>query len=133
MNAKSWIVIAAVLGALAVACGAFGAHALPGMLKGRGLDEATVLRRQDSLEIGVRYHMYHALALLAVGWLQAQGPSRTTSAAGWLFLLGILLFSGCLYAYVLSGVRFLAMIVPLGGLAYIAGWLTLAVGATRSL
>ena len=107
--------------------------ALPGLLKARGLDEATVLRRQDSLEIGVRYHMYHALALLAVGWLQAQGPSRTTTAAGVLFLLGILLFSGCLYAYVLSGVRVLAMIVPLGGLAYIAGWLALAVGATRSL
>ncbi len=133
MNAKSWIVIAAIAGALAVICGAFGAHALPGWLAARGLDEATVLRRQNNLEIGVRYQMYHALALLAVGWLQTQAPSRLTSAAGWLWLAGILLFSGCLYAYALTGIRLLAMIVPVGGVALIAGWLALAIGAARSI
>ena len=99
------------------------------LARGRGLDEATVLRRQNNLEIGVRYHMYHALALLAVGWLQSQTPSRLIGAAGGCWLVGILLFSGCLYAYALTGLRGLAMIVPIGGVALIVGWLALALGA----
>lgn len=133
MSAKTWVVIAAIAGALAVIFGAFGAHALPGWLAACGLDEATVLRRQNNLEIGVRYHMYHALALLAVGWLQAQTPSRLIGAAGGCWLVGILLFSGCLYAYALTGIRVLAMIVPIGGVALIVGWLALALGAARSM
>jgi uncharacterized membrane protein YgdD (TMEM256/DUF423 family) len=133
MNAKGWVVIAAMLGGLAVIAGAFGAHALPGWLKNRGLDDALVLRRQESLEIGVRYQMYHALALLAVAWIQSQTASRMTTLAGVLWLVGILLFSGCLYGYVLSGFRPLAMIVPIGGISFIAGWCALAVAAARTL
>ena len=133
MSARTWVVIAAIAGALAVIFGAFGAHALPGWLAARGLDEATVLRRQNNLEIGVRYQMYHALALLAVGWLQSQTPSRLIGAAGGFWLVGILLFSGCLYAYALTGIRVLAMIVPIGGVALIVGWLALALGAARSI
>jgi uncharacterized membrane protein YgdD (TMEM256/DUF423 family) len=132
MSAKSWIVIAAILGALAVMTGAFGAHALPGWLKNRGLDDALVLRRQESLEIGVRYQMYHVLALLALAWVQSQAPSRITTAAGIFWLVGILLFSGCLYGYVLSGLRPLAMIVPIGGVSFIAGWCALALAAIRA-
>ena len=131
MSAKSWIVIAAVLGGLAVITGAFGAHALPDWLKRRGLDDALVSRRQESLEIGVRYQMYHALALLALAWLHAQAPSRMTTLAGVFWLVGILLFSGCLYGYVLTGLRPLAMIVPIGGLSFIAGWCALALAASR--
>lgn len=133
MSAKSWMVIAAILGGLAVIAGAFGAHALPGWLKSRGLDDALVLRRQESLEIGVRYQMYHALALLALAWLQSQAPSRMTTLAGGFWLVGILLFSGCLYGYVLSGFRPLAMIVPIGGVSFIVGWCALALAAIRSL
>lgn len=133
MSAKNWIVIGAILGGLAVITGAFGAHALPGWLKNRGLDEALVLRRQESLEIGVRYQMYHALAILALAWLQSQAPSRMTTLAGIFWLVGILLFSGCLYGYVLTGLRPLAMIVPIGGVSLIAGWCALALAAGRSL
>ncbi len=133
MSTKSWTVIAAVLGGLAVITGAFGAHALPGWLKNRGLEDALVERRQDSLEIGVRYQMYHALAIFGLAWLQSQAPSRMTTLAGVFWLVGILLFSGCLYGYVLTGFRPLAMIVPIGGVSLIAGWFALALAASRSL
>ena len=132
MSAKTWVLVAAILGAVAVMLGAFGAHAFPGWLRSRGLEEAILVRRLENLEIGVRYQMYHALALMAVGCLQLQAPARMISVAGWLWIVGILLFSGCLYLYALSGLRLFAMIVPLGGVSFIAGWLALAYGVASS-
>ena len=77
-------------------------------------------------EVGVRYQMYHALALLAVAWACARWPGRASVAAGWLFVAGTLVFSGSLYALSLSGIRWLGAITPVGGLAFIAGWGCLA-------
>jgi uncharacterized membrane protein YgdD (TMEM256/DUF423 family) len=110
--------------------GAFGAHAMPNRLKAQGLDEATIGKRLENLEVGARYHMYHVLALLAVGLLQRSDPGFGGIAAV-SFLLGILVFSGCLYAYSLTGIKTFAMIVPLGGVSMIVGWVSLAISFAR--
>lgn len=115
-----WVAIGAVAGGVGVALGAFGAHGL----KGR-VDESLLV----VFETGVRYHMYHALALLAVGWAATRWPGGWVTAAGWLFLIGIVVFSGSLYLMTLTGARWLGAITPLGGVAFILGWLSLAVAA----
>ena len=115
------------LGALAafigVALGAFAAHGLKARL------DATMLA---TFETGVRYHMYHALALLAVGWAATRWPGAAVNASGWLFVAGIVLFSGSLYILSLTGVRWLGAITPVGGLAFLAGWLCLAWAAWKA-
>ena len=118
-----WIVVGAVNAFLSVAAGAFGAHAL----KARLAQDLQVI-----FETGARYHMYHALALVAVGLLGTVRPSALLEAAGWAMLAGIVLFSGSLYALALSGVRVLGAITPLGGLAFLAGWALFAVAAWRT-
>lgn len=107
---------------IAVALGAFGAHALKARL------DAPLLA---IFETGVRYQMSHALALLAVGWACTRWPGRVLTASGWLFVAGTLLFSGSLYALSLTGLRGLGAITPLGGLAWLAGWACLAWAAWR--
>jgi uncharacterized membrane protein YgdD (TMEM256/DUF423 family) len=82
-----------------------------------------------TFETGVRYQMYHALALLAVAWAYSRWPGAMVIAAGWLFVAGMLLFSGSLYALTLSGARSLGAITPFGGLAFLLGWLCLSWGA----
>jgi uncharacterized membrane protein YgdD (TMEM256/DUF423 family) len=121
-NEKLLTVLGSVLGALGVAAGAFGAHAL----KGRMTPEMLSV-----FETGVRYHLIHALALLAVAWAATRWASASIRAAGWLFVVGVLLFSGSLYAMCFTGVRMLGAITPFGGVALIAGWLCLAWGAWR--
>ena len=96
--------------------GAFGAHALRDRLTPADL---------ATFETAARYQMYHALALLAVARQVARGHSRAT-LAGWLFLAGVLLFSGSLYILSLSGIGWIGVVTPLGGVAFIAGWLALA-------
>ena len=105
---------------LAVALGAFGAHALKTRL------DADLLA---VFETGVRYQMFHAFALLVTAWACTRWPGSAINASGWLFLAGTLLFSGSLYVLSLSGVRWLGAITPLGGLAWLAGWACLAWGA----
>jgi uncharacterized membrane protein YgdD (TMEM256/DUF423 family) len=105
---------------IAVVLGAFGAHALKARLAPDML---------AAYETGVRYHFVHALALLAVAWACTRWPGPAVSVSGWLFLAGTLLFSGSLYALSLSGVRLLGAITPLGGVAWIVGWVCLAWGA----
>jgi len=119
---RAFFSVGAVLGALGVAAGAFGAHGL----KGRLTPEMLAV-----FETGVRYHLIHALGLLAVAWAATRWASASIRAAGWLFVVGILLFSGSLYAMCLTGVRTLGAITPIGGVAFIAGWLCLAWGAWR--
>lgn len=119
---RYFIPLAALSAFVSVAAGAFGAHSLSGVLSPD---------RLEVFETAARYQMYHALALLLVGWLAAQTPSRILQAAGWLFVLGTLLFSGSLYLLTLSGVRWLGAITPLGGLAFLGGWLALAWGCRR--
>lgn len=109
--------------ALAVAAGAFGAHALR-----TRLDPADL----SIFETAARYHMYHALALLAVAWAATRWNSSLVRLSGGLFLVGTVLFSGSLYALALSGVRWLGAITPLGGAAFLGGWVCLALGVRRA-
>lgn len=112
-------VTGSVSGFLAVAAGAFGAHALRSRLAPEQL---------AVFETGARYQMYHALALLAVAAALGRGPQPLLRAAGWLFLAGTIVFSGSLYALSLSGARWWGAITPLGGVLFLAGWLALAAG-----
>jgi uncharacterized membrane protein YgdD (TMEM256/DUF423 family) len=105
----------AINAALAVAAGAFAAHALRERLDDKAL---------AVFETGARYHMYHALAMIAAGVLAARGP-------GWTFQIGIVLFSGSLYALALTDTRALGALTPFGGLAFLAGWIWLAITALR--
>jgi uncharacterized membrane protein YgdD (TMEM256/DUF423 family) len=120
---RLFVMIGALSGAIGVGAGAFGAHALRARLEPRML---------EVFETGARYQMYHAIALLAVGWAASRWPGSLTTASGWLFLAGTVLFSGSLYAMALTDVRALGAITPLGGVCFIAGWLCLAVAAMRS-
>lgn len=104
---------------LAVALGAFAAHGLKGRLSEEFL---------NAFEVGVRYQMFHALGLLAVAWAWSRWPKTEMAVAGWLFLAGSALFSGSLYLLALTGVRWLGIVTPVGGLAFILGWLVLAWG-----
>jgi uncharacterized membrane protein YgdD (TMEM256/DUF423 family) len=117
--AKIFLSIAGILGGLAVAAGAFGSHPLREKLSDRSL---------EIFETGVRYHMYHALALLLVALLisQTNNPTTPLIVAGCLFIAGIFIFSGSLYALSLTGIKYFGAITPLGGVAFIAAWLTLA-------
>ncbi|HUQ11697.1 MAG TPA: DUF423 domain-containing protein [Steroidobacteraceae bacterium] len=107
-------------GFLGVALGAFGAHALKAML---APDLLAVF------ETGVRYQMYHVFALFAAAWAWQRWPSRVFAVAGWLFVAGIVVFSGSLYLLALTGLRGLGAATPIGGLAFLGGWLCLAWGA----
>ncbi|HEX8144596.1 MAG TPA: DUF423 domain-containing protein [Pyrinomonadaceae bacterium] len=102
---------------IGVAAGAFGAHGLKSRLSPEML---------ATFEVGVRYQMYHAFALIVAAWAQTRWPGTLLSASGWLFIAGTLLFSGSLYLLSLTGLRWLGAITPLGGLAFLAGWLCLA-------
>ncbi len=118
MTARGWLVAGAVSGALAVMTGAFGAHALKARLAAAQL---------DTWATAVQYHFYHALALIAVGLAMRLLPEVAgLHRVGWLFLFGLLAFSGSLYLLALTGVRQLGFTTPLGGVAFIAGWLLLA-------
>ncbi len=114
---RVFFVIGALLAFLGVAAGAFGAHSLRDRLSPDML---------AIFETGVRYQMYHALALLAVALAQMRWPGTLAMVSGWLFVLGVLIFSGSLYLLSLTGVRWLGAITPLGGVAFLAGWLCLA-------
>jgi len=114
---------AAVAGFLGVACGAFGAHALRARLSPEML---------AVFETGVRYQMYHVFATFAAAWACGRWPLRVFGAAGVMFLAGIVVFSGSLYALALSGERWLGAVTPFGGLAFLTGWLMLAIGTWRA-
>jgi uncharacterized membrane protein YgdD (TMEM256/DUF423 family) len=120
---KIFIVVGALLAALAVATGAFGAHALAARL---------TPERLATWETASRYHMYHALALVLLGLAGARWPSPLLNAAGWLFVAGIIIFGGTVYTLALGGPRWLGAITPLGGLSLIVAWLLFALGVARS-
>jgi uncharacterized membrane protein YgdD (TMEM256/DUF423 family) len=118
MNPRLCLTVAAIALALAVALGAFGAHALKARLQP---DELAVYHT------AVQYHFWHALGLLGVGTIWLQDPARATLGwVAWLLLAGLLLFSGSLYALAFTGVRWLGAITPLGGVAFIGAWVLLA-------
>jgi uncharacterized membrane protein YgdD (TMEM256/DUF423 family) len=112
----------AVSGMIAVAAGAFGAHALRARLTPEHL---------AIFETGARYQIYHALALLAVAWAISRWPGSLPVYAGWLFVLGSVVFSGSLYVLALTGARWWGAVTPIGGLALLGGWLCLVLTAVR--
>jgi len=120
---RAFIILGALFAGLSVAVGAFGAHGL------RGRVDAALLA---NFETGARYHMYHALALFVVAWAVQRWPSsQLPPLAGWLFIAGILLFAGSLYAMALTGQRWLGAVTPLGGVAFLVAWGLLAFTAWR--
>jgi uncharacterized membrane protein YgdD (TMEM256/DUF423 family) len=122
---RTFLLLAALSGGISVAAGAFGAHALKARL---APDLLAVF------ETGARYQMFHALAIVAAAWAASRGAGAVGAAtwAGWLFVAGTVLFSGSLYALALTGVRALGAVTPFGGVAFLAGWLALAIAAVRA-
>jgi uncharacterized membrane protein YgdD (TMEM256/DUF423 family) len=120
---RTFFLIGALSAFVGVAAGAFGAH---------GLKERLSADMLAVFETGVRYQMYHAFALIAAAWAASRWPGGLTSASGWLFVAGTLIFSGSLYVLSLTGLRWLGAITPIGGLAFLAGWLCLAWAALKS-
>lgn len=119
---RLFVMLGALSGAVGVGAGAFGAHALRARLEPRML---------EVFETGARYQMYHAIGLLAVAWVASRWPGSLSTASGWLFVAGTVLFSGSLYAMALTGVRVLGAITPIGGVCFIAGWVCLALAAAK--
>jgi uncharacterized membrane protein YgdD (TMEM256/DUF423 family) len=118
-----WFAIGAITAGIGVALGAFGAHGL----KSRVTPDLLVI-----FETAARYQLYHAFALIAVGWAASKWAHPLINTAGWSFLIGILLFSGSLYILTMTGIKKFGAITPFGGLAFLIGWLLLAVAAWRS-
>jgi uncharacterized membrane protein YgdD (TMEM256/DUF423 family) len=122
---RVFLIVGSLSGGLAVALGAFGAHGLRSRLAADAL---------ATFETGVRYQMYHALALLLVALIAARwSESSLPALAGWLFVAGTVLFSGSLYLLSLAGLRWMGAVAPLGGAAFILGWLALALAAWRTV
>jgi uncharacterized membrane protein YgdD (TMEM256/DUF423 family) len=132
---KIWLLTGAALGCLSVGLGAFGAHGLESALEKRAasqaLSGAEMERQLANWETAARYQMYHALALMAVGFLSLRRCGIAVNVSGASLTLGTALFSGCLYAFVLTQQRWLVHVVPMGGVLLIVGWAALVVAAWR--
>lgn len=121
---KIFLILGVINGFLAVALGAFGAHGLEGKVTEKML---------GTWEKAVNYQMFHTMALFITGILAAKIDSGSILWAGWLFFIGILLFSGSLYFYSTTGIKSLAMITPFGGLTFLAGWTVLGYALMKFL
>jgi uncharacterized membrane protein YgdD (TMEM256/DUF423 family) len=121
-SAQRFLALGSILAGLGVAAGAFGAHALKEILDPPML---------QVFETATRYVMYHAFGLCIVSWAIDRYPEQRLEKSGWLFLIGILLFSGSLYVVSLAGIRWMGAVTPIGGLAFMTGWLLLAWGVWR--
>lgn len=132
---RRWIAIGAIIGAIGVALGAFGAHGLSDYLISRGFAGDDLIHRLAIFETAVRYQMLHALALVVTGLALEHRAIASWRFAAWAFLIGVILFCGPLKVLTFADPtwNWLGAIVPLGGLAMIAGWLALAVGALKKL
>ncbi|MEW5882388.1 MAG: DUF423 domain-containing protein [Pseudomonadota bacterium] len=119
---RLFVILGAASAFVGVAAGAFGAHAL----KARLAPDLLAI-----FEVGVRYQLVHALALLAVAWACMRWPGRLAAASGWSFAAGTVLFSGSLYLLALTGMRAFGVITPVGGALFLAGWVLLAAAAWR--
>lgn len=121
---QTFVVLGSILMVLAVAIGAFGAHIMKSKLEPDKL---------KIYEVGVQYHITHALGIILVGLLAAHNPDvGMIQAAGWLLFAGIVLFSGSLYVLSVKRARFLGPVTPLGGLCFMAGWVLLALGVMQA-
>ena len=120
---RTFFALGALLAGLGVAAGAFGAHALRDHL---------APERLAQYELAVRYQLYHAFALIAAAWAVKQWPASTALIAGWLFVVGVVIFCGTVYALAFGSPRWFGAITPIGGLSLIIGWLLLFLSAIRS-
>jgi uncharacterized membrane protein YgdD (TMEM256/DUF423 family) len=114
---RVFFIIGALSALTGVAAGAFGAH---------GLKSRISVEMLSVFEVGVRYQMYHAFALIAAAWAHGKWPSSLITAGGWLFMAGTILFSGSLYLLSVTGLRWLGAVTPVGGAAFLAGWACVA-------
>ena len=121
---RIFFITASLFAFLGVALGAFAAH----MLKDKLAPDLF-----NIFEVGVRYHLYHAIGIFIVAWGVTQFPEVSIAPAGWLFLAGIIIFSGSLYLLSINGMRWLGAITPIGGVCFLAGWAWLAWGVWKSL
>ena len=130
---QRWIAIGAVVGAIGVALGAFGAHGLPDFLERLGYGGGDVTRRVEIFETAIHYQMLHALALVFTGLAIDRRATPWWRFAAWVFLVGVVLFCGLLKALTFAGPswNWLGAVVPIGGVAMVLGWAALAVGALR--
>ncbi len=119
---RFFFVSGAIAAFIAVALGAFGAHSLKTKLSPDML---------SIFEVGVRYHLYHAIGLLAVAWAITRWPEANLNAAGWSFIIGIVIFSGSLYVLSIYDIRWLGAVTPIGGLAFLIGWAILVWSLAR--
>lgn len=124
------LIAAGILGALAIAVGAFGSHQLPKFLVARRLDSETIERRVDQFDTAARYHLIHAVAIMVVSTIPYGTPMVRKIVAG-LFIAGIVLFSGSLYVLVLTNTPKMGAITPIGGVFWIAAWLSLVFVAQK--
>ncbi len=120
---RTFAITGALFAFVGVALGAFGAHGLKAKLSP---DMLAVF------ETGVRYHMYHAFGLFAVAWVIDRWPSSTATAAGWLMVAGVVIFSGSLYILAVSGIRWWGAVTPFGGIALLAGWAALGIALYKA-
>ena len=123
--AKIFLIIGGILGGLSVAIGAFSAHALKNILEAND--------RMQTFETGVKYQFYHALALILLGLLMQKFDHKLFIWSGYGFIIGTILFSGSLYILSLTGIGKWGAITPLGGVAYLVGWITLVIGISKSV
>lgn len=132
-RSRMWIAIGAFIGAAGVGLGAFGAHGLPGLLERLGYSGDDLSRRITIFETAIRYQMFHALALVAVGLALGLRDTIAWRIAAGAFLVGILIFSGLLKVLTVAGPNWswLGAVVPVGGVSLIVGWIALAIGAIQ--
>ncbi len=121
---RIFVILGAISAFIAVAAGAFGAH---------GLKNHLSVEMLSVFEVGARYQMYHALALIAVAWMFSKCPSSLLIVSGWGFVTGTVLFSGSLYLLNITGLKWIGAITPLGGLGFLGGWSCLAWAAWKGL
>ena len=121
---QKFIMIAAALGFFGVALGAFGAHALESTLEANG--------RTDTFHTATQYHLIHTIALLCVAWLVEQYPSKAIEWAGYLFIGGVIFFSGSLYVLSIFDVEIMGAVAPIGGTAFLGGWFCVGLTVWRS-
>ena len=131
MSNRHCLLAAGIFGALGILMGAFGAHALDPLLAALDVPEGDFARRGEILEIGVRYQIYHAVALLGLAALMDRRSNAWLSRAALLWVAGTVLFSGSLYGIVFAGINALGAITPLGGLTLIAGWVLAGLAAVN--
>lgn len=135
-SGKVLLLAGAILAALGVVIGAFGAHSLPKLISNTNVASdseaiSLVAKRVANWETGARYQMYHAFGLMVAGLLCQIVPRKLCVIAGWAFVFGILFFSGSLYLLALSNLKWLGAIAPIGGTAFIVGWVSLAIGISK--